>query len=38
VEKISETEAVSKIETAIEASPRRKRAAAMEDEARDEAA
>ena len=33
VEKITETEAVTKIEKAIEASPRRKRAAQMEEEA-----
>jgi CarD family transcriptional regulator len=38
VEKISESEAASRIEKAIEASPKRKRAAQMEEEARDEAA
>ena len=38
VEKISEPEAVTKIEKTIEASPRRKRAAQAEDEAQDEAA
>ena len=38
VEKISEAEAVSKIEKAIEASPRRKRAAQLEEEARDKKA
>jgi CarD family transcriptional regulator len=38
VEKISESEAASKIEKAIEASPKRKRAAQAEEEARDEAA
>jgi CarD family transcriptional regulator len=35
VEKSSEAEAVTKIEKAIEASPRRKRAAQLEEEARD---
>ena len=38
IEKISENEAVSKIERTIEASPKRKRAAQLEEEARDEAA
>ena len=38
VEKITETEAVSKIEKAIEASPRRKRAAQLEEEAQNKAA
>ncbi len=38
VEKLSEAEAVSKIEKTIEASPRRKRVAQPEDEAQDEAA
>ena len=38
VEKTSEAEAVTKIEKAIEASPRRQRAAHLEEEARDEAA
>jgi CarD family transcriptional regulator len=38
VEKISETEAATKIEKTIEASPKRKRAAQVEEEARDEAA
>ena len=38
VEKISETEAVMKIEKAIEASPRRKRAAQIEEEAQNKAA
>ena len=38
VEKISESEAVSKIEKTIEASPKRKRAAAVEEEAQDQAA
>jgi CarD family transcriptional regulator len=38
VEKITESEAVTKIERAIEASPRRKRATQVEEEARDEAA
>jgi CarD family transcriptional regulator len=37
VEKISESEAVTKIEKMIEASPRRKRAAQLEEEARDAA-
>ena len=38
VEKLSEAEAVTKIEKAIEASPKRKRALQLEEEARDEAA
>ena len=38
IEKISENEAVSKIERTIEASPKRKRAAQLEEEAREEAA
>jgi CarD family transcriptional regulator len=38
VEKISEAEAVTKIEKVIEASPKRKRALQLEEEARDEAA
>ncbi len=38
VEKITEAEAVTKIEKAIEASPRRKRAAQAEEEGRDKAA
>jgi CarD family transcriptional regulator len=38
VEKTSEAEAVSKIEKTIEASPRRKRATQVEEEAQDEAA
>ena len=38
VEKSTEAEAVTKIEKVIEASPRRKRAAAVEDEAQEEAA
>jgi CarD family transcriptional regulator len=38
VERISETEAASKIEKTIEASPKRKRALQLEEEARDEAA
>jgi CarD family transcriptional regulator len=37
IEKITETEAVTKIEKTIEASPRRKRAAQIEEEARDAA-
>jgi len=38
VEKIAETEAVAKIEQTIEASPKRKRAAQAEEEAREKAA
>ena len=38
VEKISESEAVSKIEKTIEASPKRKRAAQVDEEAQEEAA
>ncbi|MGQ7793895.1 CarD family transcriptional regulator [Faunimonas sp. B44] len=38
VERISESEAVTKIEKSIEASPKRKRATAAEEEAQDEAA
>jgi CarD family transcriptional regulator len=38
VEKVSEAETVTKIEKTIEASPRRKRAAPVEEEAREEAA
>ena len=38
VEKLAETEAVTKIEQTIEASPKRKRAAQAEEEAREEAA
>ncbi len=38
VEKIAETEALQKIESTIESSPKRKRAAQLEEEAREEAA
>ena len=38
VEKITETEALQKIESTIESSPKRKRAAQLEEEAREEAA
>lgn len=38
VERIAETEALQKIEAAIETSPKRKRAAQLEEEAREEAA